>query len=270
MRNVPAGAYRVKVMHPNLSYPVYDGRIRVFTDKPTFVPIKIPANIFSNTPIAVTAEADLTPLQAKLGSAAASADAQANKKGGQPIYADDWNQLSGVTADIAQITIELSQKVSPIGHDHPELVEKMKELQSNMDKLFDVFGKTVAELQRQIQQLALEVQVSRALDKIQVADRAEFDKHIKTLGESRKDTPYVYTSTARRTGEELVKRIRDAVPIDKPELLEDEAVREVLEIAQTMAASQPAFDYVSELKNQQRLDNARKSAGFSEAMQYKR
>src|SRR4051794_10812623 len=85
IRNLVAGQYRVQVMHPNLTFPVLDQPVRVLTQIPTLVPIKIDLNIFANTPVRDIAEADLAPVQQRLAEAQDHAERQNGKQGGQPI-----------------------------------------------------------------------------------------------------------------------------------------------------------------------------------------
>src|SRR4051812_8164820 len=76
LTNIPTGAYRVTLNHANLSSAVFDSRIRVFGDRPTFVPIRIPTDIFTDTPIRQPTEMDLAPPRTQLASSAAAAEAQ--------------------------------------------------------------------------------------------------------------------------------------------------------------------------------------------------
>ncbi len=261
--NVDAGTYRVVIRHPNLPSPVYDNRIRVFPDRPTFVPIQIPTDIFSNTPIAQTTEADLGPTRDKLAAAATDADNQGKKKGGQPIYADDWNALSGVIGDVARTTSDLTQRVAPLGHAHPELVAKLNEIQDNLNRFFDVFGKTVVQLERQIQQLALQQRIDAAFAQIVPSNGADTTRlkgiqsdlqtAVAALGDVRDGTPYAYTSQLKRVGAQITSALSDAVP-DTPAVRNNADVQAATKTAFSMSSQAPALTYDAELAFHQKVD----------------
>jgi hypothetical protein len=262
--NLDPGAYRVTVRHPNLSAPVYDNRIRVLGDRPTFVPITIPTDIFSNVPIRQTTAADLGPVRDHLATAADDADRQARKQGGQPIYADDWNAMAGIIGDVARTTSDLTQRVAPLGHQHPELVDKIQEIQDNLNRFFDVFGKTVVQLQRQIQALALQRRVDDAIDnipsgaggvdpnKLQQA-RAAMQQAIGGLQGASDDTPYAYTSQLKRVGEQIAQTMTDVVP-DQPAVKNNSAVAAATRAGFALSSGLPAHTFDAELALHQKVD----------------
>ncbi|MET0389434.1 MAG: hypothetical protein ABW321_25895 [Polyangiales bacterium] len=268
IRNLDAGYWRMKVQHPNLVYDVVDKRIRVFPDRPTFVPVQVPRDIFTNTAVRDIPDADLGPEQARLLSAAEQADRQANKLGGQPIFADDWNDLASTVAEIARSTRDLTSKVSPLGHDHPEIVARIDEVQTNLEKFFDVFGKTLAQIQRQIQMLALNEQMGRALDKIPAlpADkRREIETLVADLDDVIDDTPQIYTSRLKRTGEKLASQLALVVP-DDDAVRKDPAVAQATLIADALSKTLPSQSYTTELENHKKLDNQRAQKAFRLAL----
>src|SRR5690606_4552391 len=119
------------------------------------------------------------------------------KKGGEPIYAADWNELADAVADVGTATGQLTRLVAPLGHDHPEIEKKIAEVDSNLQKFFEVFGRSVAELQRQIQQLALQRKVDDALDGARVPPSSPIRDKIRQqtdrLAAASQDPPAVYT-----------------------------------------------------------------------------
>ena len=269
LRNLDPGAYRLKAVHPNITLPVFDKRIRVWRDRPTFVPIKIPSDIFSNNPIRDTPLADLNPARAKLQTSLDTAEAQTRKKGGQPIYADDWNELSGAVADVAQSTLDLSRLVSPVGHDHPEIEEKLAEIHTNLQRFLDVFGKSLVQLQRQIQILALQRRVDEALDQVPgVTDetRKQFQQEVSKLEEAGQDNPYVFTTRMRRVGEILVRKVEDILPADDPEVGNRKELRVLSSTAAAMGSSLPVNSYDDELLHHSKTDRKAGVSGFSSAM----
>ena len=250
------GGWRVLVKHPNMIHAVLDRRITVLPDRPTFVPLQIPKDIFSNTNVRDTPEADLGPELGRLDEVVEKADQQAKKVAGQPIFAADRNAMAGTLGDVARTTRDLAQKVTPIGHDHPELVEKITELQGNIERFFEVFGQTVVQLQRQIQQLALHQQAQATLDKlpdITPAKREEMTKAIDKLAEASDQRSDIYTREVKRAGEQVYTKLMEAAGGDEA-LLADKDVVELLGVAREMSKTAPAVDYKRELESLKRIE----------------
>lgn len=257
VNNVPSGAYRLKVNHANLTSAVFDNRVRVFDDRPTFIPIKIPPDLFKDTPIRETVEMDLGPVRSQLDTSAGTAERQTKKKGGQPIFADDWNELAGVVGDVARATKDLTQRVAPGGHKHPELVDKMQEIQDNLNRFLDVFGRSLAELQRQIQRLALDQHVNTALDAIGPVDvdtRRRFSQVIDSLDNVQSDTPFVYTSAARRAGEQLATLLDQTVNQVNPAARDKTEVTAAAKVVNALGALPAAHNYTAEVQNQAKVE----------------
>lgn len=262
VRNLAAGNYRLKVRHPHLPFDVYDQPVRVFEGRPTFVPLKIDLDIFSDTPVRDIAEADLQPVRDALTTAGDTAERHAVKRGGEPIFAEDWNQLANALTGVADAATDLTRRVSPHGHDHPELIEKLDEIQGNLQRFLDVFGQSMAQVQRQLQELALRTRAEQMLDKIPnvpPARRAEVDKIVKDLEEVRRDNPYVYTTRLKRAGERMTQLIEDVIPPDQPELRGTPEVAEFAATARTMARVTPAQSYEAEVSHHLKVD--RRGAG---------
>lgn len=257
VRNLAAGNYRLKVKHPHIPFDVLDRPVRVFEGRPTFVPLKIDLEIFSNTPVRDIAEVDLQPVREALQTAADTAEKHAAKRGGEPIFADDWNELANSMGGLADATTDLTRRVSAHGHDHPELIEKMDEIQGNLQRFLDVFGQSMAQVQRQLQQLALRSRADSALDRIgepTPAQRQEVDRIVRDLEGVRRDNPYVYTTHLKRAGEAITALITDAIPDDQPELRDAPEVQELAVAAQAMAQAQPAQSYEAEVKHHLAVD----------------
>jgi hypothetical protein len=259
------GGWRVVVKHPNLIHSVLDRRITVFPDRPTFVPLQIPKDIFSNAKIRDTPDADLSPELVRLDEVVAAADQQGRKVAGQPIFAADWNSMAGTLGDVARTTRDLAQKVSPIGHDHPELVEKLDELQANLGRFFEVFGQTVVQLQRQIQQLALHQQTQATLDKIPDITPAKREEVAKTIGklatltEERSD---IYIREVKRAGEQLHAQVLEAAGGNET-LMADKDVVELLDVAREMSLAPPVKDYKRELEALHRIESVQTSKNLT-------
>ena len=69
----------------------------------------------------------------------------ANKKGGEAIRADDWNLVVGGAQHLADALSQMTQLVSPVGHNHPELEAKINEMSSNFDTLVNTLSAALAD-----------------------------------------------------------------------------------------------------------------------------
>ena len=166
IRDVDPGLWEVKVSHPNLSLPIETRIIRIFDQiTPTRVPIPVPADLFRDTPIRDIPDADLGPVQA-LASAARDRTAPVGAKvSGEVIRASDWNTLVGVVSDLADAVLQLAALVSPKGHDHPEIAEKIGEVQANLRSFAEAFGRSLLELRREIETGTLHQRLDDVLTK---------------------------------------------------------------------------------------------------------
>lgn len=256
--NIDPGRWQVQALHPNLLTEVVNRPVRVFPDRPTFQRIVIPENIFSNAAIADTPDADLAPSQRRLDQAEADSRDQANKVPGQPIFADDWNALATTLADTAKATRELSGLISPIGHDHPEIVAKITETQDNLQRFYDLFARSLAELQRQIEQLALRRKlddVAGKLPNLPPASRERMTGAIDRLTEGYQDAPAVYALKRRRAGEAIQEEIGTALVDATPDIVNDANVRDLQDVAGSIVTSGATTDYGEEIKRRQRTEN---------------
>lgn len=257
VRNLDPGQYRVQVRHPNIPFAVLDRSVQVLTKRPTFVPLQIDLDQFENTPIRDVPDEDLGPVREQLDGAGDLAERLAVKRGGEPIFADDWNQLAGTVQQVALANIDMTRRVSAHGHDHPELIEKLDEIQRNMQRFLEVFGRSMAQIQRQVRQLALKQQADEALDRIPdvpPARRAEVDDLIKRLGDARHDNSYRYMREFRRTGELLTNVFADVLPADNPDVA---AIAEVAEFSAALGAmteTMPAASVEEEVQTHLRID----------------
>ena len=269
VQNLAPGDWQVVAKHPNLIFDVINRPIKILPDRPTITRIPIPANIFQNSAIADTPDANLAPGQAKLAHAETSARDQARKVAGQPIFADDWNALAATLGDTAKATGELATLVSPIGHDHPELVAKLGEVQSNLQAFYDLFARSLAELQRQIEQLALQRKVEVAVDRLPdlpAPARQRMFAAVEDLTKSYQDPPPVYDAKKKRAGIALQDEIGQALVGVNLDNDAQAAVKDLQNVAEVISTGSGAPDYGAELKQRQRAENASKSGLFLDAM----
>ena len=267
--NLAPGDWQVVAKHPNLIFDVVNRPIRILPDRPTITRIPIPANIFENSAIADTPDANLGPVQSKLAETEASARDQSRKVSGQPIFADDWNALSAALGDTAKATGELATLVSPIGHDHPELVGKLGEIQANLQTFYDLFARSLAELQRQIEQLALQRKVDVVVDNLPnlaLPDRDRMYAAVDELTKSYQDPPAVYDAKKKRAGVALQEAIGPALVGVNLGNDAQAAVSDLQNVAGVIASGTGAADYGAELKQRQRTENISRSGLFLDAL----
>ena len=152
IRGLDPGFYEIEVWHPNLTFPIERRRVRIFGQMgSTKVDIPIPKDLFTNSPIRDIPDVDLGPVQKSAQDVQTRLEPIAFKEAGEAILAADWRLLVGGVQDLAKAVLELTNLVSPKGHDHPEIAEKIAEVQENLRKFAEAFGKSLLELQREIE-----------------------------------------------------------------------------------------------------------------------
>jgi len=149
VRDLDAGMYQVVVKHPNSTIPIYQGRVRLFDQRPpTLIPIEIDPGLFRGIPVAPDPVADLSPVQKAASSVKARVAPIGNKASGEVIRAGDWNTLASAVSDLAAAVVELTNLVAPQGHAHPELTDKINQVQQTMSEFAQSFGRAQLQYQR--------------------------------------------------------------------------------------------------------------------------
>lgn len=169
MRDLEPGPYQMRVEHPNLISPIDERVIRLLPQPfPTRVPVPIKPDLFRDTPIQDIPDADLAPVQQTAASVASTMGPISGKTPGEVIKSDDWNAMALAVTDLANAVAELTRLVSPIGHNHPEIETKIGEVQGNIRRFADSFGRSLVQLRRDIENQNLR---KRARDVLTLADR---------------------------------------------------------------------------------------------------
>ena len=154
VKNLDAGFYQVAVKHPNVINPIWTNRIRLFPQpRPTIITVPVPEDIFTDTPIRDIPDAHLGPVQQTVSAALDAISPIGNKVSGEVIRSADWNTLVSAMSDLARAVLELTSLVSPKGHDHPEIAEKIDQVQSNLVTFSEAYGKNLLQIQREIEAL---------------------------------------------------------------------------------------------------------------------
>jgi len=212
---IDAGAYEIAVRHPNVPLPVLIRPIRVLPVGNTKVSVVIDPSKFRNTPIEDIPDANLTPVQDLAKSVAETVLPLSNKVAGEAILSRDWNTLASAVRDLANALGELTQLVSPRGHNHPELEKKFNEVSGNFESLVNTLATTVTELQRQIQMQQIRKQIDDVLLEAGVAkDSARgrrFTELMKPLEESTSESPRDFSNKVRTAGIQLGEEIEKLV-----------------------------------------------------------
>ena len=152
MRDLEPGPYQMRVTHPNLISPIDERIIRLIPQPfPTRVPVPVKPDLFRDTPIRDIADADLAPVQQTAASVSAAMGPISAKAPGEAIRADDWNTMAMAVADLANAVAELTRLVAPVGHNHPEIESKIGEVQGNIRRFADSFGRSLVQLRRDIE-----------------------------------------------------------------------------------------------------------------------
>jgi hypothetical protein len=166
VRGLDPGVWQVRVTHPNLVIPIEDRVIRIFDQiAPTLVPIRVPPDLFRDTPVRDVPDADLGPVQALATAARDQAAPLGTKAAGEVIRASDWNTLVGVVTELATAVQQLTTLVSPRGHDHPEIIEKIADVQDKLRTFVEAFGRSLLELRREIETGTLRQRLAEVLAK---------------------------------------------------------------------------------------------------------
>ena len=163
--DMQAGSYELEVKHPNLIMPIDRRRIRIFPQPaPTYVPITLDPVNFTDNPIRQLPVADLSPVQQASSSVQDRVGRVGGKAQGDSIRASDWNTMVSAISDLAGAVLDLTRRVAPVGHAHPEIADKIEEVQDNVRKLSDAFGRSLLELQRQLELDILRKQLGDTFD----------------------------------------------------------------------------------------------------------
>jgi hypothetical protein len=257
---IEPGAYEVAVRHPNIPLPVLTRPIRVLPVGDTQVSLVIDPSKFRNTPIEDIPDANLTPVQDLARSVAETVLPLSNKVPGEAILSRDWNALASAVRDLANAVGEMTQLISPLGHNHRELETKLGEMTGNFETLVNTVSTTVTELQRQIQTQRFRRQIDDVLDAAAIPTDSpqarEFTDLVKNLENSATASPPTFSREARNAATVLAGKMEtliDSRAASDPEFATKEPVQNLgktLDILKT----QRTTTYNAELDHLRKLD----------------
>jgi hypothetical protein len=265
---IDAGAYEIAIRHPNIALPVITRPIRVLPVGDTKVSVIIDPSKFRNTPIEDIPDANLTPVQDLAKSVAETVLPLSNKVAGEAILSRDWNTLASAVRDLADAVGQLTQLISPRGHNHPELEKKFNEVTGNFETLVNTVTTTVAELQRQIQTQRIRKQITDVLDAAAIppdSPRAKkFTDLLKPLEDSVTDSPRNFGAKARLTGVQLSSEIEKLVEekaAEDPTLATRAPVKD-LDLTVDVLKAQRTTTHEAELDHLRKLDRTLGGGAF--------
>ena len=249
------GAYEAVVFHPNLNIPVVRRPIRMLPIE-TNITVVIDPSKFRNTPIEDIPEANLAPVADLTRSISETVAPLATKSPGEAIRSSDWNTLASAVRDLSNSTGELTRLVSPVGHDHPEIIAKIDEMSTNFQTLIDTMSQALAELQRQIQTLRLRKQVEEVLDAadigVESAKGVEFTKLLENLEDKITASPTVFSKELRNVAIQMGTQLESVIE-SKPQVI---ATAQVENISKSidLLKEQRSNSYGSEISFNRKLD----------------
>jgi hypothetical protein len=210
VRDLDPGNWEMTVRHPNLVNVIDRRVVRLFPQAiPTRIPVIVRPDLFRDTPIRDIPDADVGPVQQAAATVARTVAPIAGKAPGEVIRAEDWNVLAGAVADLARSVAELTQLVSPRGHDHPELAEKIGEVQGNIQRFTESFGRSLLELRRDIESQNLRRRITDVLDRggaaIEVRDRVL--ERVAELEAGTLVTTATWTNTIANQGNAMIREV---------------------------------------------------------------
>jgi hypothetical protein len=211
LSDLAAGQYEMEVKHPNLVLPIAKRKIKLFPQvPPTFVPIPIDPVLFKDSPIRDVPDADLGPIQQTATAVQQRIARVGGKIAGEAIKSADWNDLAQSVADLAGAILDLTKRVSPVGHDHPEIAEKIDEVEDNVRRFNESFGKSLLALQRKREAENLGRAADDAFGAIPAnITKKVFDK-IAELHPVAQSDPRIFSKRLALTGDTILTAINEA------------------------------------------------------------
>jgi hypothetical protein len=265
---IDPGAYEIAITHPNVALPILRRPIRVLPIGPTNISVVIDPSKFRNTPIEDIPDANLGPVQELAQSVAETVTPLGNKLPGEAILAQDWNAMAGAIRDLANALGQLTQLVSPTGHNHPELEKKFDEVSSNFDQLINSVSASLTELQRQFQTQRLRTQILGVLDTAQIDPTSpkglEFTNLVANLETNVTASPNQFGREVRNTAVQLSTKLESLLDekASDPNFATSDSVKG-LSTSIDLAKQQRTTTYGAELEHQRKVDRTVGGAIFS-------
>ena len=213
VRDVDPGLWELTVTHPNLTMPIDRRTIRLFPQDhiPTFVPVPVPADLFRDTPIRDIPDRDLTPIQQAATAVRDRLRPIGVKGAGEAIRAADFNAMVSSLTDLAAAMLQLVDSVSPKGHDHPEIAEKIAEVNGNLRRFAEAYGQSLLELRRELETVHLRLNALEVLENAQAPEPVKLqilDK-VKDLEANLQADTTTFTQKLAATGSVVLTQVNE-------------------------------------------------------------
>jgi hypothetical protein len=167
---------------------------------------------------------------------------------GEAIRAADWNALVSAVRDLASNVLALTQLVAPRGHNHPEIEEKIAEVQGNIRSFTEAFGRSLLEFRRELEAAHFRNVVTGVLDAAQAPQKTRDDLlgRVDKLTESLSADPSIFTAQLSKTGSAVLSQVATLITAN-PELQSNPVVAKTQETAQTYVMGGVATTATKEL-----------------------
>ncbi|MBU1054943.1 MAG: hypothetical protein KKC46_14110 [Proteobacteria bacterium] len=272
IRDLNPGFYQLKVKHPNLINPIDQRRIRLYPQKqPTVVHVPIPEDLFKDSPIRDIPDADLTPVQQAATEAAEKVAPLSPKAPGEVIKSNDWNVLVDAVSDLSKAVLELTNLISPRGHDHPEIAEKIGEVQGNLMRFSEAYGKSLLELQREIEIANLKRNVEETLDAADATNaiRESVLARVKDMEDIAQANTIHFTQKLASTGSFLLTKINE-MAVAKGDhadtFINNKSVQKAMQLANLYAETGPVVSADQEINTYRKSSTATGGLKFNSAV----
>lgn len=271
LRELEPGPYELTVVHPNLVQPIDRRTIRLFPQPfPTRVPVIVRPELFRDTPIRDIPDADLGPVQQTVAAVKNVVPSLGGKAAGEVIRSSDWNALVGAVSDLAGAVLELTKLVAPLGHNHPEIEEKIAEVQGNIRRFSESFGRSLLELRRDIENQNLRRTVTDVLDRAGAATdvRDRVLRRVDDLEVAVQQATPVFTGKLANTGNVLLTEVNELAlgQADPDAFLAEPAVAKLMGVATQYATSGTQTQVEEELGTYRRTTSAAGGTKFNFAL----
>jgi hypothetical protein len=234
VRDLDPGDYEVEVRHPNLTQPVDRRRVKLFPQpRPTVITIPVPENLFVDNPIRDIPDANLGPVQLAVAAARDQLAPVQGKSPGEVIKASDWNLLVDAVGDLAGAVLELTNLVSPKGHDHPEIAEKIGEVQENLRRFAEAYGQSLLEIRRELEAQKLQAQTDAALVGVEVDPdlKQTLNDNMADLKGALQEPSPIFTGKLAQVSRNIQETVQAAAE-KSPAILDKPEVKQLLVVAE--------------------------------------
>ncbi len=251
VRDLEPGMYEVEVRHPNLTHAVARQKVRLFPQpRPTVITIPVPEQLFVDNPIRDLPDANLGPVQQATTAARDGLVPVMGKSPGEVIKASDWNTLVNVVSDLASAILELTNLVSPRGHDHPEIAEKVGEVQENLRRFAEAYGQSLLEIRRELEAQKLSAKTESALAEVNVdpAVKKNLRDRIEELTAAVQTPSPVFTGKLVQVSRNIQEAIQEAA-ISNPAVLDKTEVQQLMVVAEHYTVAGKQIKGETELNN---------------------